>query len=183
MCGIFLATSKSSYEQLKLANSDRGLIYSHDVIVAHGEPTVEFMVGHILQATNPSEQHSHPSVIGETKLWHNGLIKKRFMTQHDYSGWDTTLLHKLVMGHFDGKQTLDHVDGSFACVYYNGTSLYFFRNQMSPLFVSDNHTAPLALSSVKTILTPHSVTSGTIYEITSETSYEVASTFTTTDVY
>jgi len=179
MCGIFLATSKSSYEQLKLANSDRGLIYSHDNIVAKGE----FMVGHILQATNPIEQHSHPSIIGDTKLWHNGLIKKRFMTQHGYSGWDTALLHKLVMGHFEQKQTLNDVDGSFACVYYDGSSLYFFRNQMSPLFVSDNHTAPLALSSVRTILTPNSVPSGVVYEITSETSYEVASTFTTTDVY
>lgn len=83
----------------------------------------------------PTTQHSyiHPAVYGKAMLWHNGIIKQK---QIDKDTWDTEwMLSKI----YDfGFKTISDMDGTFACIMYNGSELFVFRNEISPLFYNDD---------------------------------------------
>lgn len=83
----------------------------------------------------------------DTCLWHNGIIKddcvkKLQQEQNTKVSWDTSLLLDEVDR---GWRNLNHIDGSFSCLYYNNGRLYLFRNDISPMFY-DEH---LNISSTK----------------------------------
>lgn len=85
----------------------------------------------------------HPSIIKDkcsqtSMLYHNGIIKQHYLDKHNYEGWDTSLLHRLVYGCdlFDINY-LNEVDGSFSCALIaEGNHMNLFRNQSSPMFIN-----------------------------------------------
>ena len=78
----------------------------------------------------------HPAQIGQNLLWHNGIIKaesikkmqKDLYCSHD---WDTYLILRQMVD----IDTPDGIDGTFACLFFDGTNLIAFRNEISPLFI------------------------------------------------
>jgi hypothetical protein len=91
---------------------------------------------------------THNSRERTSMLWHNGIIKanetRRLQTRHVRDtgtnvyniSWDTELL----LLELDRTNTLDDIDGSFACFYYNTEQnrLNYFRNDLANLY-RDEH--------------------------------------------
>lgn len=78
----------------------------------------------------------HPATDGNTLLWHNGIIKSHYVKilQSKYGhgiNWDTELLLRAVNY---SKDELNHIDGSFSCLWYDGSTAHLFRNDISPMF-------------------------------------------------
>lgn len=90
--------------------------------------------------TKNKNLHSvHPSTLDfNDYLWHNGILKDKTCdelreTFDTSQHWDTELLHIAVAD--DGYDSLDEIDGSFACIrFIEGESIHFFRNEISPLY-------------------------------------------------
>lgn len=115
-------------------NRGKGHINMNDVYVPKGY----YGIAHIQAPTSTiTEDTIHPAEWKGNMLWHNGILKPstieslQVATKSD-SVWDTFLLCKyLSTVHFSPQD----IDGSFACVFYENPYLYFFRNQISPLFI------------------------------------------------
>lgn len=92
------------------------------------------------QAPTQQSKFIHPANSIDGLLWHNGILKpetiKRLQEKWDTTvSWDTLLLLKeLETG------DLNEVDGTFACIYHDGTNLFVFRNVLAPLFVDEKLT-------------------------------------------
>lgn len=89
-------------------------------------------------------------VEGFTALWHNGILKQDTIDSlrgSDDTNWDTQLMvnHLHYLSIEEMPAFLNELDGSFACLMLKDSSLYVFRNVLSPLFY-DNM---LNFSSVK----------------------------------
>ena len=91
-----------------------------------------YFVGHI-QAPTTDTTEIQPSMFEGTLLWHNGIIKQKELKEGE---WDTRHLHKSYIKY--GVDVLSDMDGSFACVYYNGNSIFAFRNEISPLYYDED---------------------------------------------
>lgn len=151
MCAIIGSFDKEKFKQLHALNAYRGeLSYSLALFNNQGElksleraadkltydridslamDQGDYILGHI-QAPTSEASNIHPAHNGSNLLWHNGIVKA--CKTH---GWDTqwmldNIVEKSV--HF-----LSDIDGSFACVYYDGSSMYIFRNEISPLFIDE----------------------------------------------
>lgn len=79
----------------------------------------------------------HPASEAGRYLWHNGIIKdnevKRLQALYGKDvSWDTLLL----LRHINETGNVDGIDGTFACLGY-AEGLVVFRNEISPLFYSD----------------------------------------------
>ncbi len=88
----------------------------------------------------------HPAQLGKQLLWHNGIVKpleiERLQNELQMdSSWDTMLLLKRLLNNpGEEGRGLSGIDGSFACVWYDGDgTLYAFRNEIAPLFYNGNH--------------------------------------------
>jgi hypothetical protein len=81
------------------------------------------------QAPTTSTNNIHPAVYGDAMLWHNGIIKQKTIPDNT---WDTLWLLEQIM--YYGWSSLSRIDGTFACIMYNGGELFVFRNDISPLF-------------------------------------------------
>lgn len=83
--------------------------------------------------SSASGKNIHPSTISSSLLWHNGILKQHFLKklQAD-TEWDTHVLHKLIA--HEGIQSVENVEGSFACLYHNEQELMMFRNSIAPLW-------------------------------------------------
>jgi hypothetical protein len=81
------------------------------------------------QAPTTSTNNIHPAVYGDAMLWHNGIIKQKTIPDNT---WDTLWLLEQIM--YYGWSSLSRIDGTFACILYNGGELFVFRNDISPLF-------------------------------------------------
>ena len=81
------------------------------------------------QAPTTSTRFSHPAVVEDALLWHNGIVKQKNL---DEGVWDTQWLLEQVLNY--GWSALSRVDGTFACLMYNKGEFYIFRNEISPLF-------------------------------------------------
>lgn len=152
MCAIIASFNIHTFNELYQLNSYRGNLthsiakFTNDhlgnikhtsLVRAQGEmpPLKEdeglYYVGH---SQAPTTQHSfiHPAVYGKAMLWHNGIIKQKELK---VNAWDTEwMLHRI----YDyGFRTLSDMDGTFACMMYNGSELFIFRNEISPLFYND----------------------------------------------
>lgn len=170
MCGIFASFSRDKFIELGYKNAYRGsssCSVSH--VVPEGEVGIEksanrtfdqlgvqsdtsvFKIGHIQAPTTIADLTAsiHPATIDGHMLWHNGIVKdfdvKRLQSELNSSdSWDTKLILKSILA-TSGWDTLSDINGSFACVYVEGNTVYVFRNEISPLFVDDE----LNMSSVK----------------------------------
>lgn len=164
MCGIFCSFDKKRINDLRELNSYRGS-HSYSVYLVGGViykamgdmnmdmvPESGYKICHVQAPT--TEARSIDSVHPATKngymmLWHNGIIKnfdvERLQKKQGTSiQWDTALL----LDELDSDEwlaNLSEVNGSFACVFYDGGEVYVFRNEISPLFYDDE----LNISSVK----------------------------------
>lgn len=102
-------------------------------------PPGQYAVVHIQAPTTEAKSVNtiHPAEdLGATYLWHNGIIKAGYVKkmQEKYkldTQWDTQLLLRAVN---TSKDELNNIDGSFSCLWYDGTSAYLFRNSISPMF-------------------------------------------------
>ena len=109
----------------------------------------QYCIVHIQAPTTSAKDHSniHPAQEEYTCLWHNGIIKAEHVKKMQAvygsdTDWDTELLLRAVNTSTD---TLNDIDGSFSCLWYNGASAFLFRNDISPMFVDDD----LNISSTK----------------------------------
>jgi len=88
----------------------------------------------------------HPAKNEDFYLWHNGVIKTKWMEkQPNNNGFDTKLMVDKIKHNetsnsnsdLDLSESLKDIDGSFACaLLYEGVFLKIFRNSASPLFVN-----------------------------------------------
>lgn len=90
-----------------------------------------FIVAHT-QAPTTSSTNIHPAIYSNYLLWHNGIIKQKEINEGE---WDTEWLLQRISDY--GWSVLSRIDGTFACVLYDGTGLYIFRNEISPMFIDD----------------------------------------------
>lgn len=159
MCGIFGSKSVDSFKKLASLNSYRGShSWSYTSFTGRQLTPVEkgfgnfptegyfqgnswLRIGHVQAPTTEARDINsiHPASLGNARLWHNGIIKdhivKEWLQESSIkSKWDTYLLLERLRDH--GLKSLSDADGSFACCYYDGTELYLFRNDNSPLFVN-----------------------------------------------
>jgi len=81
------------------------------------------------QAPTTNANNIHPAVYGDCMLWHNGIIKQKNLSKDT---WDTQWLLEQIINY--GWSALSRVDGTFACMMYNGGELFVFRNEISPMF-------------------------------------------------
>ena len=108
-------------------------------------PKGEYCIAHMQAPTtdNKSDKTIHPANIGQHYLWHNGIVKDKWVKEYSSNiligpnapiSWDTFLiLYKyLTTG------SLNDIDGTFSCLYYrDGEGLELFRNEISPMFVDE----------------------------------------------
>ena len=102
--------------------------------------TGNYIIGHVQAPTTDSKDKEsiHPSIIDNTYLWHNGIIKENCIEEiqtvlSSKIKWDTKLLHKYILE----DKNLSNIDGTFSCLYSNGSGLYLFRNEISPMFIDN----------------------------------------------
>jgi len=167
MCSITGSFSTDKIVELAKLNEYRGT-YSHSITYIHrytmsilsvsrGEgpllydtirvPDDHYCIVHQqAPTTDKSLDNIHPASIGNHLLWHNGIIKekeiKRLQSKHESTyNWDT----KLILRQLIDDDTPDNIDGTFSCVWYDGSDILVFRNEISPLFIDDE----LNISSTK----------------------------------
>ncbi len=93
-------------------------------------------VGHCQAPTSEASRAAiHPARLGDSLLWHNGLIKSREInrlqkTLQTNESWDTALILETL----SRNQDLSDIDGSFACLWYHEGKICVFRNELCPLY-------------------------------------------------
>ncbi len=154
MCGIFASDNLDLFFELGKLNSKRGSagfsITGIDVTrngefhvglitrktgnfyIPFKERHFQYYIGHIQAptATSFDISRTHPSVLKDSLLWHNGTLLRRYFEK--LGDWDTEVLHRNVQNDFSD---LDSVEGQYACLLIRNNSLYAFRNSESPLFI------------------------------------------------
>lgn len=138
----------------------------------------DYNICHVVAPTTADPQF-HPAVResqpheseGFTALWHNGILKQETIDSLRGSDEDTVWDTQLMVNQLHYLNTQDEVsaflsklDGSFACLMLKDSSLYVFRNALSPLFY-DNM---LNFSSVKFSFS-QSLPAGIVYIVDFET--------------
>lgn len=117
--------------------------------------TTTYWIGHVQAPTTDSKDtwNIHPhNAFGRNELsymWHNGVIKSAAIKDMQgelqcFSEWDTALIHEAVIK--KGFDALNTINGGFSCLLKNEDGLFLFRNNICPMFVSEN----LSISSTKT---------------------------------
>jgi hypothetical protein len=156
MCSIIGSYNSDKINFLGKLNASRGSL-SHSIarFAATGGllsiergvgplPFIEPHNGYILchqQAPTTQESNTiHPSEYHENLLWHNGIIKSKYLDvmiaqSQNPSTWDTHQLNILITT--SGYSGLSDVSGSFSCAWYNNKQLHLFRNAISPMFINE----------------------------------------------
>lgn len=164
MCAIVGSFSIDRLIELVSLNSYRGShSYSYSVfdpisgklkVISKGLGTLDvnticFSEGHygIVHVQAPttearSEEFIHPATISGGMLWHNGIVKANMVEElvlETQTTWDTMQILKLISKNNSNSKwdVLSTIDGTFSCLYYDEyeSSLYLFRNEISPMFV------------------------------------------------
>lgn len=191
MCSIIASFDKNKIKELAALNSYRGqhsysitvferhtfdviyqskgfgpLIVDNHNFVAEGA----YIVAHQQAPTtdNKDIDSIHPAQIEHHMLWHNGIIKNKSVKElqqrlKSNTTWDT----KLILQQLISIDNVDNIDGTFSCVWFNGTNLIAFRNDISPLFIDSK----LNISSTK-FEGSNSVLSNTMWLIDTSLSQE-----------
>jgi glucosamine 6-phosphate synthetase-like amidotransferase/phosphosugar isomerase protein len=165
MCAIFGSFNKDKFVELMELNSYRGSFsYSYTVIhndftsktfkdfgtmdknMLSGKSQNGYMLGHVQAPTGgliKNYSRIHPAEKNEYLLWHNGIIKGKYLTKmqeelNSTNEWDTKLLLDTIVPDAFMPTTLNDVDGAFSCVLMKQDAyLMLFRNSTSPLFMND----------------------------------------------
>lgn len=105
-----------------------------------------FFLGHS-QAPTMNSSGIHPAEYneGDCFLWHNGILKERYVKllaeqlNVEPDTWDTQLLLQLLVSE-NNFAALSKVDGTFACFMYIDSlkRTLVFRNALSPLWYDDD---------------------------------------------
>jgi hypothetical protein len=119
---------KKNRAELNTLFQDNGVMPGDILNIATAMAEHKFFVAHS-QAPTTQAGHMHPAVYGDTLLWHNGIIKQKAL---EHNTWDTLWLLEQITSY--GWSSLSRIDGSFACIMYNGGEMFVFRNELSPLF-------------------------------------------------
>lgn len=164
MCSIIGSISVDKIKELAELNAYRGqhshslyvfdvatpnpvVIYSHRGmgplnLEDHKEMPEGYIVVHQQAPTTDSKDESsiHPAQIGNQLLWHNGIIKaeevKRLQEHLKCdSTWDTYLMLQGLVN--DDVSSLESIDGTFSCFWYDGNDCFIFRNEISPMFIDE----------------------------------------------
>jgi hypothetical protein len=165
MCSIVGSFSKTTFKELVKLNQSRGSFsYSFLVLNPADLSTVSleqrfgvfntesvdtapdnmFYLGHTQAPTGgliEDPNRIHPASLGNDFLFHNGIIKQkdvgRLQLEHaSEDGWDS----RLMLMEIQKKglmETLNTIDGSFACVFNDRQKLRIFRSAAGTLFVDE----------------------------------------------
>lgn len=173
MCSIIGSFSKTKFKELVTLNQSRGSFsYSFMVfdtvknnIVSLNQDFGEFpqiildsaeegmyYIGHTQAPTGgliKDLNRIHPAMRNNEFLFHNGIIKekdvKRLQNEIETTeGWDSKLM-LIEIQNTSLLDTLNSIDGSFACVYFDSESVRIFRSSAGILFVDKD----LNISSTK----------------------------------
>lgn len=93
-----------------------------------------------VQAPTDAGNTTHPAILGDFGLIHNGLLKSSYLKKYDYqTTWDTEWLlnHMIVRGdeHQNFTNVLNDINGSFSCVLLKqGGYIWLFRNSIAPMY-------------------------------------------------
>ncbi|QBX05964.1 hypothetical protein Va3_010 [Vibrio phage Va3] len=179
MCGLFAARSKQELIELSKSNIHRGSRTHSVSTFKNGHVTVhkftgafnttnvpdsaDFYICHVQAPTGTSAQ-AHPAIVTieengqlhDSHVWHNGILKDHYM-KNQTQEWDTAHIAEAICY---GK--LNELDGTFACFHFINGNLRVFRNEISPLFMSEDGTS---FSSTRTILTPEHVEPNKVFNI------------------
>lgn len=129
---------------IDLQHKDFGEFNPSQVMDVENDECV-FFVGHVQAPTTSirSLDSVHPAEnsYGEL-LWHNGIVKAvdiaRLQRKHSsFEQWDTRLILDEVSS-INMVDKLSEIDGSFACIYYDGNGLFVFTNELCQLFVDES---------------------------------------------
>jgi len=154
MCSIIGSHSKETIHMLIALNAYRGqhswsisyydLLWNCMKSVSRGMGEIpkdliniglnEYCIVHMQAPTTDNKDMNtvHPAQIGNTYLWHNGIIKADWVNKRkDISSWDT----QLILNQYVSTKDLNDIDGTFACLLCDEDKLYLFRNEISPLFI------------------------------------------------
>lgn len=112
--------------QLNVLMQDEGKM--PDFLIDKVPGNGKFFIAHS-QAPTSSKNNIHPAVFGDCLLWHNGIIKQKTFSENT---WDTHWLLEQITDY--GWSILSRIDGTFACMMYNGKELFVFRNEIAPMF-------------------------------------------------
>tara|TARA_R100000808_G_scaffold6840_1_gene20154 strand:- start:3717 stop:4220 length:504 start_codon:yes stop_codon:yes gene_type:complete len=121
-------------------------------------PSDHYCIVHQQAPTSENKDSTiHPAILNGHVLWHNGIIKEKEVQRlqrelNTKESWDTKLMIDYISTY--GEYTFD---GTYACVYHNGTDLYFFRNEISPLFVDERLNISSTLFKNSQALKPNTV--------------------------
>jgi len=156
MCGIVASTDLQTFIELMEHNTRRGN-KKHSIAV--GDDVFQFdcpfeaerfrrdveklgigdgsyFIGHVHAPTGSVvEYQNQPAMLNGMKLFHNGIMKDKFMRKHrELSEWDTLVMLRLLDER--GFEALDDFEGSFACIMSKDAKWFAFRNQIAPLFIN-----------------------------------------------
>ncbi|MFW6219584.1 MAG: hypothetical protein ACOC33_01945 [bacterium] len=200
MCGIIGSFNIHKFNELIKLNEYRGSfaysfcsidpdLHTFNIIKDFGKFNNDLLkntsnlyhVGHIQAPTGgliKDVKRIHPSNIHNTYLFHNGILKKSTIDklQKEFNtdnNWDTHLLHMALNKY--KFNILNHIDGSFGCLYINNFNIYLFSNDLINIFMDDS----LSISSVK-FKNSFKIKNNSVYKIDLTTNtYEIIDTFNT----
>jgi asparagine synthetase B (glutamine-hydrolysing) len=165
MCSIVGSFSKERFKKLITLNQSRGS-FSYSLMTINPE-TLEIIqivqdfgqfdfdaldkapdgyhIGHTQAPTGglvKDPERIHPARYNGKFLFHNGIIKhkdvERLKEEQDTDeSWDS----KLMLKDIEAKgleESLNSIDGSFACVYFDGSTIKIFRSAAGILFLGND---------------------------------------------
>lgn len=160
MCGIAISTDRNRFINILTENEARRGGFAHSTMALNfvdgrfvladlnrrlgrfsGDclPDADLYIGHTQAPTgglSESTNRLHPAELDGVYMYHNGILKRRYLIANDWFGqWDTALMLKKYV-----ENNLNDVDGSFACVVYDDAvgDIEIFRNDSAPLYINDN---------------------------------------------
>jgi len=160
MCSIIASFNKETFEDLVDKNQHRGnFSFSYtevngtdvvEQIKAYGEFAKDlvskeyYKIGHVQAPTGGmvvDESRIHPVIIGDSMLWHNGLITPKgikFLQEklETTEQFDTKLLIGAIQKY--GFSILDHIEGLFSCLYIEDNEVYIFRTKHGKLYIDES---------------------------------------------
>lgn len=183
MCSIFGSNNIDSINQLKQINEYRGTL-NHSIAlfdrsgalislvqktgamkdITQNLPQSAYAICHQQAPTTQEQLSLHPSIVGSHVLWHNGIVKAKYLHElqeinQDSNQWDTYQIN-LALHRTNSFDCLTPILGSFSCILYREDlkKLFMFRNEISPMFILEDK-----ISSTK-FENSQSIDSNTIYE-------------------
>lgn len=155
MCSIIASFKKEKLEALVDLNQFRGNFSFSYLELETGESTKQFgqynkdviennqnyKISHLQAPTGGLVQdinRIHPTLINNTKLYHNGIITPRGVKflqikLNTSETFDTLLLHKAIEEF--GLDILSEIEGLFSCLYIRGDRIFIFRTRHGKLYI------------------------------------------------